>query len=201
MRNGLAFFLALLLGISASSAVSAAEDASCGNGFLKNIQAVECLVGFSTGKLREQRDYRMIPLMFALDFNFKELLENKTKFKYYGLLQFQIEPYISTVYQPDPNVELGNGFVLKLGLLPERFAFQPYVKGGAGMSFMSQHTREQSTGFNFYEYVALGGHYFLKKSLAVTVEYRFRHLSNAGIDHPNKGIESHFGMVGVLYSF
>jgi opacity protein-like surface antigen len=69
------------------------------------------------------------------------------------------------------------------------------------MLYLSQHTREQGTQFNFNEYVGFGVHYFLKKNLALTLEYRYRHISTAGLDEPNKGINTNFTLCGASYTF
>jgi lipid A 3-O-deacylase len=67
--------------------------------------------------------------------------------------------------------------------------------------FTSLHTREQGTQFNFNEVAGVGMHYFFQKNIALTVEYRFRHISNCGIDSPNHGINQHFGVCGLSYLF
>jgi hypothetical protein len=166
----------------------------------KSLQGIEYFTGFAQGKLREQGSYSSIPLMVDFDFNLKPLTK-KIGFNPWGLLQFQLEPFIAPVYRPDSNVELGNSFLLKIGFLPEGFKFQPYFKGGLGMVYITQHTREQSTQFNFVEYVGGGIHYLFNKTTALTLEGRYRHLSNAAIKHPNKGITSYFVLIGLSYLF
>jgi hypothetical protein len=44
-------------------------------------------------------------------------------------------------------------------------------------------------------------HYFFTKTVALTFEYRFRHISNAEIKKPNRGIDSHFGLCGIVFLF
>lgn len=164
------------------------------------LQGVDVLTGFGWGKLREKGNYHLYPVFVGLNFDLKKLTE-KIGFNPPMLLQFQLEPYIAGVSSPNSNIEVGNAFALKVGLLPDSFAVQPYIKAAAGTLYMSQHTREQSTQFNFYEYGGLGVHWFFTKNTALTVEGRFRHLSNAGIDSPNSGINTYFGLVGLSYQF
>jgi predicted porin len=66
---------------------------------------------------------------------------------------------------------------------------------------MTLHTREQSTQFNFASTGALGMHYFFKENTALTIEGRYRHVSNAGIDHPNSGINNTFAVAGITQKF
>lgn len=166
----------------------------------RSLQGIEFLTGFATGKLVRQEDYQLIPLFVDFDFDLKPLLKKKN-LNLPGLFQFVLEPFVAAITSPDNNAEIGNNFLIKIGFLPETSKFQPYFKGGAGLLYISQHTRQQSSQFNFNEYAGFGMHYFFKKNVALTVEYRFRHLSNCGISVPNHGINSHYGLCGVSYLF
>ena len=166
----------------------------------KSLEAIEVLSGFSSGELRKKDDYQLIPLIIALDFNLKPL----TKRFYFDpaqLIQFQIESFISAAFSPNKNIEAGTAFALKLGLSPQHWKLQPYVKAGAGFVYITQQTLEQGTQFNFIEYGGAGIHYFVFKNTALTFEYRFRHLSNADIEEPNAGINSYLILGGICYSF
>jgi opacity protein-like surface antigen len=166
----------------------------------KYLEAIEFLTGFGWGKLREKDNYNLYPLVADFDFNLKPLTQ-KLNFNPRSLLQFQIEPFISGVSSPNANVEVGTSFFLKVGVLPQTSKFQPYIKAGVGMDYMTQHTREQATQFNFISTGGVGIHYFFRENTAFTLEGRYRHLSNAGIDHPNSGINTAFVLVGVTYRF
>ena len=166
----------------------------------KCLEGIEFFTGFGWGKLRGKKDYRLTPFMVDFDFNLKPLTQ-KLNFNPSQLLQFQIEPFISFVSQPDNNVEIGTSFLLKMGLLPQTSKFQPFILAGQGMVYMTQHTREQSTQFNFTEQAGIGMHYFFRKNIAFTLEGRFRHLSNSGIKHPNTGINTQFVIAGISYQF
>ena len=164
------------------------------------LQGVEILTGFGRGELTGKKDYHLVPIMIGFDFNLK-LLTQKIGFNPPSLIQFQIEPFLSLVTNPDNNMEVGTSFLLKVGLLPEDWRFQPYVKSGLGMIYMSQHTLDQNTQFNFLINGGTGFHYFFKKQCALTLEYRFRHASNAGIKQPNGGIDTHSCLLGIAYLF
>jgi len=162
--------------------------------------AIEGLIGFGKAKLKEKGNYHLIPIIFDFDFDLKPLFK-KTGISWPGLLQFQLEPFINIVSRPDNNVELGNAFMLKIGILPETSKFQPYAKAGIGLLYMSQHTPEQSTQFNFFEQGGIGAHYFFNPNTAFTAECRIRHVSNAGIKHPNHGINTLFFLIGTTHKF
>lgn len=120
---------------------------------------------------------------------------------YPGLLQFVLEPFAFYVYKPDNNIEIGNNFLIKIGLTPDTWKLQPYFKGGVSFLYMTQHTLEQGSQFNFNECTGAGFHYFFRPNMAFSAEYRYRHLSNAGIAHPNSGINSNFYLCGISYKF
>jgi hypothetical protein len=173
------------------------------------LQAIEFLSGYQWGELlsrnwykvhEKSRAYQLIPFLVDFDFNLKNLTR-KINFQPQPLLQFQVEPFISYVFSPDDNIETGLSFFFKLGLLPETSRFQPYLKAGPGLLYMSQHTREQSTQFNFTETAGVGMHFFYTKNSAFSLEGRFRHLSNADIKKPNHGINTYSLLLGISYRF
>jgi hypothetical protein len=165
----------------------------------KPLKGIEFLTGFGWGELRRKNDYNLTPLIVDFDFNLKALLAKKINFNPSQLIQFQIEPFISVVSSPNRNVETGTSFFLKIGLLPETSRFKPYAKCGIGMAYMTQHTMEQPTQFNFTEQVCFGMHYFFRNDLGLTLEGRLRHVSNAGIREPNYGLNTYFVLAGITY--
>ncbi len=166
----------------------------------RSLQGIEFLTGFGVAKLEEKGSYHITPFLVDLDFDLKPLAK-KININPPSLIQGIIEPFISYVSAPDNNAEIGNNFLLKIGFVPDTWKFQPYFKGGVGLVYITQHTIEQGSQFNFNEYTGLGMHYFFKKNLALTIEYRYRHLSNAGIEKPNSGINTSYGICGVSYLF
>lgn len=166
----------------------------------KSLESIEFLTGFGWGPLHGQKGYRTIPFAVSFDFDLKPLLR-KINLSPRPLVQFQIEPFISPIIGPKANLEMGTAFFFKIGFLPQSAKFQPYAKIGVGLDYMTLHTREQSTQFNFIDLVGAGFHYFFRKNMAFTFEYRYRHLSNAGMSSPNHGINSHFALTGINYQF
>ncbi len=165
------------------------------------LEGIEFLSGFEWGKIHDTtRNYNVVPFLVDFNFDFGPLLR-KININPWQLVQFQIEPFLGFISSPNSNVEVGNSFLFKVGLLPRGWAFQPYVKAGAGVIYLSQHFGEQGTQFNFIESGCFGAHYFIRKNIALTLEGRMRHLSNAGIKHPNHGVNSYFVVGGVSYEF
>lgn len=166
----------------------------------KNLTAIEFLTGFGLAKLQEQGNYNVIPVMVDFDFDLKPWLEKKN-INPRGLFQFIIEPFIAYVSQPRQNAEIGSNLLIKIGFLPGSAKLQPYFKAGVGLIYSTQHFREEGTQLNFNGLAGLGAHYFFKKNTALTLEYRFRHVSNADTKRPNTGIATNFVICGISYYF
>jgi opacity protein-like surface antigen len=195
MKKLKGFFITISIIFLASLNAFAQDDIET-----KNLQSIDILSGFGWGKLKQKGNYNLIPFSVAFNFNLKNLTK-KINFNPRSIVQFQVEPFLSLVTKPDNNLETGVSFWLKMGLLPETSRLQPYFKLGAGLLYMTQHTLEQSTQFNFTEQLAAGFHYSLSKNTSLTLEGRWRHLSNARIKSPNSGINSYFVLTGISYKF
>lgn len=194
MKKG-AFFTIITAVLFLYMGVGRAEEIKA-----KSLKSIEILTGFGWGKLRVKQNYNLYPLIADFDFDLKSLAK-KFNLQPPQLLQFQIEPFISFISSPDSNIDVGTSFFFKMGFLPQTSKFQPYGKIGTGIVYMSQHTKEQATQFNFIDQAALGMHYFFRKNTAFTLEGRLRHLSNLGISHPNSGINTYFVVAGISYQF
>jgi len=192
MRKLAFLIIPLILILALHSLCSAQEN--------KTLVGIDILTGFGWGKLRAQDNYKLTPLSVAFSFDLKPLVQ-KIKLNPKSLIHLQVEPFLNTVNDPRSNLETGASFWLKLGLLGEESKLQPYFKIGAGLLYMTQHTREQATQFNFTEQIGVGTHYYFSKNTALTLEGRWRHLSNAGIKHPNQGINTYFVLTGISYKF
>ncbi|MEM6316773.1 MAG: acyloxyacyl hydrolase [Bacteroidota bacterium] len=68
----------------------------------------------------------------------------------------------------------------------------------AGPHHLSLETTLQARGFLFSDNFEVGYYHQINEQWRVTVKPRFRHLSNAGLQSPNIGIDNFFLMVGVF---
>jgi len=163
------------------------------------LEGIEVFTGYLSASLDEKQDYIGIPFFFSFDFSSQEVLR-RIDLKGNSHLSFIVEMFTTLIVQPDPNLEGGVNFLAKY-----RFNFtkniQPYLKGGVGVVYMSQHTREQGSQYNFLPQIGAGFHYFISKNSAISLEYRYRHLSNAGIKKPNKGIDAKLALIGFSFFF
>lgn len=77
----------------------------------------------------------------------------------------------------------------------------PFIDGGAGVSATDIREPDLSTTFEFNLQAGAGIHYYLKNNLALTLQWRFIHLSNAGIKYTNLGVNSSTFLLGLSHFF
>ncbi|MCM8774132.1 MAG: acyloxyacyl hydrolase [Candidatus Omnitrophica bacterium] len=157
------------------------------------------IFGFARGDLIDKEDYEIIPTILRLGFDFKPILE-KFNFSPQGLSEFLFEPFINPITSPDSNLEVGCSFLGKYAFPIYRKVFL-FFEGGVGLIYITQHTNEQSTQFNFIPQIGGGINYFFQDDLAFNLGYRYRHLSNASIRQPNKGINVDMLLIGLSLFF
>ena len=200
-NNALVFFIAIciLVLFVVSPVWSGSESPPPAEKPHKWLREVGLLTGYGTASLDDQSDYEIIPILpqFGFDIN---PLARKLHINPRGTIEGVVEPLMNVVISPDTNAEVGCSFLLKYSdHITSRIA--PYIEGGFGIIYTTQHTHEQSTQYNFLSQVGVGLQFFLNEKFALTGGYRFRHMSNAGIDSPNRGINHHFALFGVSYFF
>jgi hypothetical protein len=165
------------------------------------------ITGFASGHLEEKRDYRIIPGILRLGYNlnsigfgFTDLIKpilNKFHIKAKGFTEIILEPFLNTVITPNTNIEAGCTILMKYAY-PLTEKLYPYGIAGGGVIYFTQHTREQGAQYGFNPQVGTGITYFFQKDLALSVEYRYRHMSNGGLKQPNTGVN--IGMVLISLS-
>jgi hypothetical protein len=164
------------------------------------LRQISFVTGYGFAPLDERSaNYEVIPLLPQIGFDINPLAE-KLHIKPEGVLEFIVEPVMNVVINPDTNAEVGCSLFLKYSdKVTSRIA--PYIEGGLGMIYTTLHTHEQGTQYNFISQAGVGLQFFISRHFALTGGYRFRHLSNAHIHKQNKGIDHHFGILGVSYFF
>lgn len=103
---------------------------------------------------------------------------------------------VSTAYEMGAN--LGVRFQTEL--------FPKLVMGaaiGSGPHFITVKTRMQADGFIFSDNFELGFSYYLDENYktALQLKGRMRHISNAGLQLPNWGLDNFFLVIGVRHNW
>lgn len=75
----------------------------------------------------------------------------------------------------------------------------PFIEGAAGVMYTDIRKPDLGSDFQFNEFAGVGTHYFLTEHFSMSVEFRYMHISNAGISSPNRGVNTIPILVGLNY--
>jgi opacity protein-like surface antigen len=78
---------------------------------------------------------------------------------------------------------------------------EPFFDIGVGLVHNSTPIIGQGTEINFLSYGGFGFRFNLDDSFALDVGYRIRHISNAGLDDENGGLNSHMYLTTLSFKF
>lgn len=115
-------------------------------------------------------------------------------------LSFVVEGIVSVADAESTGFELGFTPMLKLRL-PLGNAASIFIEGGAGMITESFDSPAIAHAFNFTPQVGGGVDIALMPNVGLTVAYRFRHSSNAGLYDENPAFNVNFFHAGVTYFY
>jgi hypothetical protein len=76
-----------------------------------------------------------------------------------------------------------------------------YIEGGAGVIWENSHSPSYAHAFNFSPQAGAGLDIKITGNYALSLAYRFRHTSNAGLYLHNPGVNSNFFTLGVTYYY
>lgn len=97
---------------------------------------------------------------------------------------------------------IANGTLwLRYNMVPERCKLVPYVQLGGGASQLDLDRNIFGQSFNFNLNAGIGTRYFLNDHMSLNAEYRFQHISNAGMAEHNLGINAQGGVLSVSWYF
>jgi lipid A 3-O-deacylase len=117
-----------------------------------------------------------------------------------GALEIGVEPIYQRFVEPDDAFFAGLGAVARYHLLPLG-RLVPYVELGAAPGYTDLRVIEQRTDVVFLLLGGVGASVFVADRVALYAGYRLQHISNAGTDTPNRGINSHTGVLGLSIFF
>jgi lipid A 3-O-deacylase len=117
---------------------------------------------------------------------------------YRGRHELLMELPLHLVVDPETRVITG-GYLLgswKFTGLKEKRLY-PYVFAGGGVLFVDLGLPTMGSRLNFSYQGGTGIQYLIRKDLAVTAEYRYHHISNAGTAEPNEPLNSSLILFGI----
>jgi hypothetical protein len=82
-----------------------------------------------------------------------------------------------------------NPFIMKWNFTGGR-TLAPYVELGGGVLFTNTEVPFGTSNINFMPQVGVGMHIFTREKRSVTLDFKYVHISNAGMSVPNPGINT-----------
>lgn len=171
-----------------------------GEGFRSTAQSISvsagATYGIATFGSRQAHDLALVSLTYG--HMLSDTLANGHWYR--GNLEFRVELFSGSQFSPQ-----ADWFV---GLTPHlRYDFAtgtrwvPFVDAGAGVTATGIGAPDLSGTFEFNLQPGLGVQWFLTDAMALTLECRYVHWSCAGISHPNLGLNTVAGIVGLTFYF
>ncbi|MFH1991644.1 MAG: acyloxyacyl hydrolase [Pseudomonadota bacterium] len=155
------------------------------------------IVGYGSGSIAEG-SYEPVALIWHFGFDVRRFFPQLENHR--GTLSVCLEPKINPVFNPETDLEFGIGAGLKYRY-PVTKKVSAYVFGAVGPHFITVKTKDQANGFIFFDDIGAGCSFFLTERSALSLEYRFRHMSNVSIKEPNGGLDVHIGAIGYSLFF
>jgi hypothetical protein len=179
--------LSTVLCCIAVSAALAQDDARDG------VQELGLAAGYGTS---QRGNVEIIPLSLRAAWFLPDLIDDRLAPHHLNLKWF-IEPWIAGVTNHRDAVEFGvSPVAFKLDYdCGQRLV--PFLWIGVGVMYTSLQGLELGGPFEFEEFGGGGFHWFLSDTVALSASYRIRHMSNAGLETPNRGLDTHFFLLGL----
>jgi hypothetical protein len=117
-----------------------------------------------------------------------------------GQFQLLAEPTLMNL-EAEPSTTVGGLSVLGRWVFAGTGVVRPFVEGGAGALGGQVDLRETTCDLNFLLQGGVGALVFIDRATAVSLGYRFQHISNAGRCTPNLGINSSAVVIGIEWFF
>ena len=112
-------------------------------------------------------------------------------------LRFKVEFNAGVTTRPETRAVISSG-ILALYYLKSlnTNALRPYVEGGIGIIYTDFQVKGQGLRFNFNPQMGIGTEFKTSSNVTLFSALRLHHISNAGLHHENRGINSVVLMLG-----
>jgi hypothetical protein len=122
-----------------------------------------------------------------------------------GNLEAILELTNSIIYKGPGNYMGGLTALIRYNIVPKDSRFVPYIQMGGGAVYTDVYKDRTQNGIgNSVEFTpqgSIGCHYMINNNWSITGETIFHHMSNAGLDHRNRGSNAYGGFIGGTYYF
>jgi hypothetical protein len=118
-----------------------------------------------------------------------------------GTLEGVVEGAFSYVFKDQNTYAAGFNGLARYNFLPHSARLRPYVQAGLGVVLTNLVMDDFGSDFNFVSSAGCGLHYFYSPQDAVNIEWRVLHMSNAGLDDENDGLNMNNFFIGFSHRF
>jgi lipid A 3-O-deacylase len=175
-------------------------QAGVGEGFNRGASELEVSAGAGLGMTVFGSEQHHHWALSALQFGWV-LSEVVAKDHWYrGNWELAGEVFGGGQFHPDPGYVAWGTLLLRYDLATGH-RWVPFVDVGAGPTVTDIRDGDLSTTFEFNLQAGLGTHIFLRDDLALTLQCRLMHLSNAGMVLPNLGLNSTTLLLGLTWFY
>jgi len=105
------------------------------------------------------------------------------------------------IFEGRGNYVAGATAWLRYNIVPRTGRLVPFLQVGAGLTDTDLDRRIEGEDFNFNLNLGAGVRYFISCNCSVNLEYRYQHISNAGMSRPNLGVNADRPMLSLSYFF
>lgn len=125
-------------------------------------------------------------------------------FEQYGIKAlWMLEPWAAYV-DDDHGKHQTSSFELGLNAIFFRLvfgdhAFRPFIEAGEGAVYTDLRKQDLGTRLQFTSTIGGGLEYEISPGMALGLQVRYRHMSNAGMSSSNPGINTVFGLLGLTF--
>jgi len=146
--------------------------------------------------ISERDNVQIMPLFFRAGWYFPDVIDAPLA-RHNLNLKWMLEPWIAGITNHSDAVEFGvNLLYFKLDY-DAGWPVVPFVQGGEGAMYTSLQGERLGGPFEFSSAIGAGLHFFIDRQLAISLSYRLRHISNAGLKSDNSGLNTHFFLIGL----
>ena len=189
------FRVLAVVAVATSIVLSPAEGSAQVDG-RSGLQSLGLRVAYGLG---ERHNLRFVSLLPRASWFLPHIIDEPLA-RYDCQAEFIVEPIVS--YINGSRTE-----TVEAGVNPLFFSLRydrgqplvPFLEGGEGVLYTDLRGENLGTRFQFSSQGGGGLHWFLDRTTALTVSYRLRHISNAGISKHNSGLNTDFFTVGFTW--
>jgi len=118
-----------------------------------------------------------------------------------GTFEGIVEGAFSYVFKDQSTYATGVNVIGRYNFIPDSNKWRPYIQAVLGMVVTNLSMYHFGSNFNFCSGGAAGLQYFFNDRDSINLECRFTHMSNAGIDSDNSGLNMNNILIGYSHTF